>query len=1246
MVGLLFYTIGAHAKNYYLSSNGSDNYDGTSPLTPWQTLGKLNSFFGNLQPGDSVLFRRGETFYGSITINKSGQAGLPIVISAYGLGEKPVITGFTAVSSWTNLGGGIYESTSSIDAGLTIKTVSIDNVLVPMGRYPNANSPNGGYLTYTSHNSNTSISGSSLPFIPTAATLVLRENAWRIDKLQITAYSGGAITYTGGSTYYSPTDGFGYFIQNHLGTLDQFGEWYYNSSARKLYMYFGSKNPDSSHVSTAMVDNLITASSKSYIRFESLNLIGVNSSIFNISNCNYFVIKDCEISQADNGIYCYPNGINAATIINNVFSFLTNDGLELWNGSNNTIIDNVFSNIGSFAGYGGNGDGGNIAIHVIGSGHLIERNKIDTVGYHAIRFEGGNNTIVRNNSIDYFGFIKDDGAGIYTYNGSNNSYTGQKVEGNIILNGIGARKGRPDTLVAETRGIYLDENSNGIEVKDNSIAYCASFGLFCHGCHDNIFTNNTVFDNGDAKNNNGQVLWWQRVSTQPIRNLTVRKNIFFSKEKLNDVEKFWSTSGTDDVAKFGTFDSNYICRPMNEPNGINGNNQNGVFNMWTSSYIWTSLDVLKTMNYGYDLHSKKTVKAVSDTSNIRYVYNINSNNLVVPLLKTYVGIDGTLYSGAINLAPYSSVILLDSVFKTNSGPSVTITSPINNDSYSASASISILANASDTDGSITKVDFYNGNTLLGSDSTSPYSFTWNNVTAGNYTLTAKATDNSSLVTTSSPVNIVVTTGNLHPTISIVKPTADTTSNGATAIYFLANASDLDGKVSKVNFYDNGVLLQHEGIEPWEFVRALDVGVHNITATAKDNGGDSTTSAVRKIIILPANTAPIISITNPANYSTFTSPTDITINAIAADADGSITKVDFYSGNTFLGSDNTSPYSFTWNNVVAGKYSLTAKATDSRGFVAVSDSVNIAVNTTPSVSITSPMPNSTYDSAQSVTIEAEASDSNGIITKVDFYNGDNLLGSDNTRPYNFTWKNIVPGNYSLRAKAYDNDGSSKVSTIVPVIIAPPVAFAFTSFTGTVNKNENLLTWITTNCKNTSYFKVLRGQRRTSMKQIGKIQYENNNLPCLNYTFTDPAPFSSTNYYKISAVDKFGKIISSSIIALNSTTNTMAKNSHTEVENVAEIAGIGKQIGFNNLGKVTMEVSPNPSASIISIYTNGLPLNKDLKVFVLSSTGVVLKTINCKTSGKAITINISSLSGGVYILQASSGYTNILSQFIKL
>ncbi|MBK9317106.1 MAG: PQQ-dependent sugar dehydrogenase [Acidobacteria bacterium] len=110
--------------------------------------------------------------------------------------------------------------------------------------------------------------------------------------------------------------------------------------------------------------------------------------------------------------------------------------------------------------------------------------------------------------------------------------------------------------------------------------------------------------------------------------------------------------------------------------------------------------------------------------------------------------------------------------------------------------------------------------------------------------------------------------------------------------------------------------------------------------SKDSAGNP---SVSQDFTFATHSLPTVNITVPANGATFTSPATITINANAGDSDGVVTQVSFYQGTTLLGSDGTAPYSFTWSNVPAGNYALTAKATDNHGYVTTSSPVNITVN---------------------------------------------------------------------------------------------------------------------------------------------------------------------------------------------------------------------------------------------------------------------------------------------------------------
>ena len=395
-----------------------------------------------------------------------------------------------------------------------------------------------------------------------------------------------------------------------------------------------------------------------------------------------------------------------------------------------------------------------------------------------------------------------------------------------------------------------------------------------------------------------------------------------------------------------------------------------------------------------------------------------------------------------NLGAITTSSVVTVTVAANVAPTVSITSPTTGTTFTAPAAITINANATDiNNGTITKVDFYRGTTLLGTDTTAPFSYAWTNLAAGSYSITAKATDNSGAVTTSSAVAITVA-ANVAPTVSITSPTAGTTFTAPSAITINANAADINnGTITKVDFYRGTTLLGTDTTAPYSYAWTnAAAGSYSITAKATDNSGAVTTSAAVAITVAAANTPPTVSISSPLTGASFAAPAAITINANAADTNGTITQVDFYNGTTLLGTDTTSPYSFAWTNVAAGSYSITAKATDNGGIVTTSTAIALTVtapNTPPTVSITSPASGAIFVAPAAITINAAAKDTNGTITKVDFYNGATLLGTDATSPYSFAWTNVAAGSYSITAKATDNNGATTTSSVVAVTVAANV-----------------------------------------------------------------------------------------------------------------------------------------------------------------------------------------------------------------
>jgi predicted phage tail protein len=278
----------------------------------------------------------------------------------------------------------------------------------------------------------------------------------------------------------------------------------------------------------------------------------------------------------------------------------------------------------------------------------------------------------------------------------------------------------------------------------------------------------------------------------------------------------------------------------------------------------------------------------------------------------------------------------------NQAPAATLTAPASGATFTAPASVTLSATATDADGTVARVDFYNGSSLLGSDTTAPYSFTWSNVAAGTYSVKATAVDNAG-ASGSSAVATVTVTGNQTPTATLTAPANGASFTAPATVTLTANAADADGTVARVEFYNGSTLLGSDTTAPYSFTWSnVAAGTYALKATAVDNAGASGSSAVATITVT-GNQAPTATLTAPANGATFTAPASVTLSATASDADGTVARVDFYNGSTLLGSDTTAPYSFTWSSVAAGTYALKATAVDNAGATGSSAVATVTVN---------------------------------------------------------------------------------------------------------------------------------------------------------------------------------------------------------------------------------------------------------------------------------------------------------------
>ena len=281
------------------------------------------------------------------------------------------------------------------------------------------------------------------------------------------------------------------------------------------------------------------------------------------------------------------------------------------------------------------------------------------------------------------------------------------------------------------------------------------------------------------------------------------------------------------------------------------------------------------------------------------------------------------------------------VLKAAPPPTATILSPTNGQVFVAPASIIISASGTAHGGSIARIEFYEGDTLLGEVFAMPYSMVWSNVMPGNYQISAVAVDNSEVRSEPAHVDVIVT-GNVPPLINLTRPTNGASFIGPATVQLQAGASDPDGVVARVQFFQGTTLLSTISNAPYNFNWTnVALGTYALYAVAVDNAGAGATSAVANIVVRE-NMAPNVVIARPTNGAVFAAPAQVFILANATDADGFVPLVEFFEGTTKIGQATDSPFGFIWNNVAPGTYTLTAVATDNRLAKATSAPVNIEV----------------------------------------------------------------------------------------------------------------------------------------------------------------------------------------------------------------------------------------------------------------------------------------------------------------
>lgn len=728
------------AVNYYLSSaNGSDSNNGLSISTPWKTINKLNTKI--FQPGDSILFKRGDIFRGQIGgnlgFNYDGTVSNPIVFGAYGEGAHPIISGSELVSTWTNTS---LAGKSDVYVANISKQVS--NLFVNGNQMTLARHPNTGWLAIDAENGNKGFKDAALTQATDywkEANVRIRTSDWSYEITQVASFTSGGTILFSNPTKYSTANGWGYYLDNKLEALDAPGEWYYDPYQSKLYL----KTPTGVNPSNLKVEASVFA-------------FGFKGNW----NKKGIIIKDLEISQQTRDGISIEGATSADNkILNNIIRQQLNNGVS-YMGTNIVIEGNTFENImgraitsntpvnskiiknkirkiGTFPAFnavGGNYQGAGIYVDRA-TNCIISQNIVDTVGAAGIACNGSF-CIIEKNIVRNACTTINDNAGMYCFDTySNNSIW----RNNFVYNCVGYGGGHPQNKL-EAIGIYFDNFVNNSVIESNTVADCGTGILINSDAYNNKIRNNTSYNNHKE-----QFLFAEWKTQGATKNNRLSRNVLYSLSSSQTCVGFYSNWTT---FNFGTYDSNYYYNPYSV-NVL----KRGKFTA-AASYTFEQFKSFYTTE---NLNSKKCIFTGSSTENPKsksalFTNETNQASMLNLCGATWVDLDNKPINSVITLSPFSSMVLIKT--GTVNSPTVNITSPSD---QSTTTSGSILNIQTSVNGVVSKVEFYNSGVKIGEDLSFPFSYNWTNPPRGTNYISALAYDgnNKTCVASSGTVKVTV-----------------------------------------------------------------------------------------------------------------------------------------------------------------------------------------------------------------------------------------------------------------------------------------------------------------------------------------------------------------------------------------------------------------------------------------------------------------------------------------------------------
>jgi len=179
----------------------------------------------------------------------------------------------------------------------------------------------------------------------------------------------------------------------------------------------------------------------------------------------------------------------------------------------------------------------------------------------------------------------------------------------------------------------------------------------------------------------------------------------------------------------------------------------------------------------------------------------------------------------------------------------------------------------------------------------------------------------------------------------------------------------------------------------------------------------------------------VKLTSPRADTSYLTTGSVTFEASVATGNTPVSKVEFYAGTVKIGEDTSSPYNFVWSTPEIGIHRVYAKAIGQNNASAESNYFGLKISDgTPQVYLQAPMQHYDYSMFDTIVFSAVAHDVDGTIQKIEFFANNKLIGQSNSSSIRFQWEGPNAGQYTIYAKATDNDGKTAVTPSISVKVS--------------------------------------------------------------------------------------------------------------------------------------------------------------------------------------------------------------------